>query len=100
MRLTFGDRLRHRCPLPAEQRAKQPFLLDMRGRRLLAPWPPKRMQSGDQERLEVLMAQLIEIEELPGPLCWVWPDREPEAIIGIGDGWLAAQRRDRACYRV
>jgi hypothetical protein len=46
-----GDVRRHLLPLPPERRQQQPFVLDARRRRIIAPWPRKRPLPGGEERV-------------------------------------------------
>jgi hypothetical protein len=98
LKLRAGDRTRHRCPLPEEQRRQQPFLWD--GRTLIAPWPPSRLALAfsDEQRLEAVTARLG--TPPPSAVVWLWPDREPAPVGEVRPGWLAAWARDRACYRI
>lgn len=93
------DRVRHLLPLPPEMRARQPFVIDARMMRIIAPWPAKRPQPGDEERMDAMLRRL-QLRALPAAVCWCWPDRPPEPVRGSGQGWLAAWARDRAVYKL
>jgi hypothetical protein len=80
-------------------RERQPFVFDARTMRLIAPWPRKRPQPGDEARLDALLDRL-DLEALPAAVCWCWPDRDPEPVGDVGPGWLARWAFDRAVYRI
>jgi hypothetical protein len=86
-------------PLPPEMRERQPFLLDARRGRIIAPWPRKKELPGDADRLTAVLGRLADVQ-LPDWLCWCWPDRDPEPACGAGKSWLASWERDRTVYRV
>ena len=99
MALHLVDRVRHLLPLPPEMRARQPFVIDARTMRIIAPWPAKRPLPGDEARMDEML-QCLELGALPAAVCWCWPDRPPEPVRGSGEGWLAAWGRDRAVYKL
>jgi hypothetical protein len=86
------DRVRHLLPLPPETRARQPFVIDTRTMRIIAPWPEKRPLLGDEARMDAML-QRLKLGALPAAVCWCWPDRPPEPVTGSGEGWLAAGPR-------
>jgi hypothetical protein len=90
---------RHQAQLPREMRERQPFLLDVAGRVMAAPWPKGRELPGDDLRLLAVL-DCIANSPLPGKVCWCWSDREPEPVKDAPPVWLAAWCRDRACYRL
>jgi hypothetical protein len=98
-RYDYGEKSRHRIPLPLERRQLQPFVLDSRAGRVIAPWPRKRAQPGDEERLDATLAR-IDGEMLPALVCWCWPDRDPEPVRDMAPDWLRHWSRDRAVYVV
>jgi hypothetical protein len=97
--VVVADRRRHLLPLPEPQRAQQPFVIDARTGRIIAPWAPKRGSLADEERLDRTLAR-IEAERLPASLCWCWPNRDPVPVTGAADGWLRHWSKDRAVYRI
>jgi hypothetical protein len=97
--VTAEPRSRHRLPVPFEMRAQQPFLVDAYAGHIIAPWPRRRPAAGDDLRLWETM-QRLDLDALPAPLCWAWPDRAPVPVAQVGAGWLAAYSRDHAVYRL
>jgi hypothetical protein len=93
-----GDRTRHRCPLPEEQRQRQPFLWD--GCTLIAPWPPSKraLPFADQQRFEAVTARLGTLP--PSAVVWLWPDDREPVEVNATTEWLMHWARDRACYRI
>jgi hypothetical protein len=89
------DGRRHLCPMPSEVRAQQPFVVDLRSGRIIAPWPRKQPLPGDEARMDALLEQL-DPEAFPAAVCWCWPDRDPVPIRGTPPGWLRSWARDRA----
>ena len=53
---------------------------------VIAPWSPRRQQPDDAARLELLLDHL-DLEELPAPVCWCWPDREPVPVANADPSW-------------
>jgi hypothetical protein len=78
-------------------RARQGFVLDARSMLLIVPWRRKRPQPGDEARMDAMLAEL-EVDALPEPACWCWPDRPPEPVRDTPPGWLERWSRDRAVY--
>jgi hypothetical protein len=72
---------RHRLSLPHEMHERRPFLADIAGRTLVAPWPRGRELPGDAERLVAVLHCLANMTS-PSKVCWCWPDadRAPELI--------------------
>jgi hypothetical protein len=70
---------RYRLPLPPERRAEQPFAINARARRVIAPW--REPQPGDEARLDAMLAGL-DLAALPATVCWTWADRPPEPVQG------------------
>jgi hypothetical protein len=95
-----ADHARHLLPLPLERRVEQPFVLDARTGQIVAPWPRKRAQPGDEARMDAMLEQLPEV--LPGPVCWCWSDGRPPVPVEAVDvaHWLRAWSRDRAVHRL
>jgi hypothetical protein len=87
---------RSALPLPREMRDRLPFLADLAGRRLIAPW--SRELPGDADRLLAVLKCIANIP-MPGKVCWCWPDRAPEPV-DPRPGWLISWMRDRMCYRL
>jgi len=95
----LDHRARHLLPLPPERRAQQPFVLDARTGQIIAPWPRKRPQPGDEARMDAMVEQLPRM--LPGPVCWCWPDREPEPVVAEDMRlWLRRWSSDKAVCAV
>lgn len=94
-----GETRRHLIALPPERHEALPFIVDLLSRRLIAPWPRKRPQPGDEERLDELLA-MLDLAELPADVCWAWIDRDPIPVTGTGPNWLANWARGRAIYKL
>lgn len=97
-----GDRQRHRCPLPPEQRAQQPFVYDPRSGSVIAPWPKRRaLPAEDQARLDRVAERIASLDPMLHATVWLWPDdREPVPVENDSPSWLGHWGRDRACYSV
>jgi len=98
-RYRFGaDRGRHRCPLPQEQRAQQPFVFDPNSGHIVAPWPKGRLSAEDELRLDAVIERIARIAV--DVVVWIWPDdRDPVPVAAAAPyHWLIAWERDHAIY--
>jgi hypothetical protein len=86
--------------LPFEVRQQLAFVVDVAGRRVIAPWLRDALPlPSDEARLEATVERL-DLDTLPAPVCWCWPDRPPEPVRTARQNWLQSWARDRAVYNL
>jgi hypothetical protein len=84
-------------PLPSEVRQRLAFVIDAAGRRIIAPWLRDTLPLPSDEARLAATVERLDLDALPAPVCWCWPDRPPEPVRAAR---LQTWARDRAVYRL
>ena len=93
-----GEKDRYLVPLPSEVRQRLAFVIDAAGRRIIAPWLRDILPLPSDEARLAATVERLDLNTLPAPVCWCWPDRPPEPVRAARQNWLQSWARDRAVY--
>ena len=92
------EQRRYPMRLPSEVRQRLAFVIDAAGRRIIAPWLRDILPLPSDEARLAATVERLDLNTLPAPVCWCWPDRPPEPVRAARQNWLQSWARDRAVY--